>query len=177
MEIRLLSLSHVSRLNHFLFELYTPLIIYLLYYSTFILDKDHVVIFLLGIGVNVNSDVRRNPSLRKLATSVRTELGGRVVSREELLANICNYLEVCVHMDRADLLKEMTSYQLFLPGSAVKALDSVDYREMYTGVLTELRHNWTCVIKGTQVYNFNSTVSLINVYHLNPLSVKNGQND
>ncbi|XP_064601656.1 uncharacterized protein LOC135467751 [Liolophura sinensis] len=111
------------------------------------------VIFLLGIGVNVNSDVRRNPSLRKLATSVRTELGGCIVYREELLANICNYLETCMHMDRTDLLKEMNSHQLFQPGSAVKVLDFVDYRELYTGVLTEVRHDWTCVIKDDQGKN------------------------
>jgi BirA family biotin operon repressor/biotin-[acetyl-CoA-carboxylase] ligase len=45
-----------------------------------------------GIGVNVNGDPTDNPELTEIATSIAKELG-RHVSRERVLANICNELE------------------------------------------------------------------------------------
>jgi BirA family transcriptional regulator, biotin operon repressor / biotin---[acetyl-CoA-carboxylase] ligase len=46
-----------------------------------------------GIGINVNGDPTFNPELRETATSVARALG-REVSREALLARICNAIEV-----------------------------------------------------------------------------------
>jgi BirA family biotin operon repressor/biotin-[acetyl-CoA-carboxylase] ligase len=45
-----------------------------------------------GIGINVNVDPTGVPELRDIATSLARELG-REVSREQLLARICNALE------------------------------------------------------------------------------------
>jgi BirA family transcriptional regulator, biotin operon repressor / biotin---[acetyl-CoA-carboxylase] ligase len=45
-----------------------------------------------GVGINVNGDPTRNPELREIATSVARE-AGRSVSREAILARVCNGIE------------------------------------------------------------------------------------
>ena len=56
-----------------------------------------------GIGVNVNGDPTENPELAEIATSLATELG-RDVSREALLARICNELESLLEMPMPELV-------------------------------------------------------------------------
>jgi len=55
-----------------------------------------------GIGINVNGDPTSNPELREIATSFARELGRRV-SRERLLANVCNELEAAIDLDATAL--------------------------------------------------------------------------
>ncbi len=55
-----------------------------------------------GIGINVNGDPTLNPELRDIATSFARELGRRV-SRERLLASVCNSLEAAIELEPAAL--------------------------------------------------------------------------
>ena len=58
-----------------------------------------------GIGINVNGDPTENPELAEIATSLARELG-REVSREQVLANVCNELEALFSVPMADLVRE-----------------------------------------------------------------------
>lgn len=58
-----------------------------------------------GIGVNVNGDPTDNPELSEIATSIARELG-RDVSRERVLANICNALEPLLATPLPELVRE-----------------------------------------------------------------------
>ncbi|MEO9254466.1 MAG: biotin--[acetyl-CoA-carboxylase] ligase, partial [Tepidiformaceae bacterium] len=57
---------------------------------------------LVGIGINVNGNPSLNPELRDIATSLARELGRRV-SRELLLARVCNEFEKILELDQAAL--------------------------------------------------------------------------
>jgi len=54
---------------------------------------------LMGIGVNVNMDMKSVPEIAGIATSLRHELG-REVSREDLLASLLNHLEALYEASR-----------------------------------------------------------------------------
>lgn len=56
-----------------------------------------------GIGVNVNADPTVVPELRNIATSLARELGCEV-SREQLLARVCNTLEPLLEPSAGDVL-------------------------------------------------------------------------
>lgn len=58
-----------------------------------------------GIGINVNGDPGDNPDLAGLATSLSLELG-HPVSREALLASVCNHLERLLDTAQKDLIDE-----------------------------------------------------------------------
>jgi BirA family biotin operon repressor/biotin-[acetyl-CoA-carboxylase] ligase len=58
-----------------------------------------------GIGVNVNGDPTENPELSEIATSLAKELG-RPVSREAVLAGICNELERLLTCPMTDLIQD-----------------------------------------------------------------------
>jgi len=58
-----------------------------------------------GIGVNVNGDPTENPDLADIATSLARELGSDL-SREKLLARICNELESLLAMPMPELVSE-----------------------------------------------------------------------
>ena len=61
-----------------------------------------------GIGVNVNGDPTDNPELSEIATSIARELG-HDVSRERVLANICNALEPLLAATLPELVREYRS--------------------------------------------------------------------
>jgi BirA family biotin operon repressor/biotin-[acetyl-CoA-carboxylase] ligase len=58
-----------------------------------------------GIGINVNGDPGANPDLAGLATSIAVELG-HDVSRESVLASVCNHLESLLDDPTPDLVDE-----------------------------------------------------------------------
>ena len=58
-----------------------------------------------GIGINVNDDPTKNPELVDSATSIRRECG-YMVSREALLARICDEIERAIEQPIADLTAE-----------------------------------------------------------------------
>lgn len=66
-----------------------------------------------GIGINVNGDPTTNPELRDIATSLRRELG-HAVSREALLARICNGLEARLALDLSELQAEYEARSMVL---------------------------------------------------------------
>lgn len=58
-----------------------------------------------GIGINVNGDPSDNPELAETATSIAKALG-RSVSREQLLAAVCNELEALLATPMTSVIKE-----------------------------------------------------------------------
>lgn len=57
-----------------------------------------------GIGINVNGDPTVEPQLRDIATSLARETGAPV-TREHLLANICNRLEALLEADEHEVAR------------------------------------------------------------------------
>src|SRR5690606_39012101 len=57
-----------------------------------------------GIGINVNGDPTVEPELRDIATSLARE-AGTAVSREQLLASICNRLEALLEADEHEVAR------------------------------------------------------------------------
>jgi BirA family transcriptional regulator, biotin operon repressor / biotin---[acetyl-CoA-carboxylase] ligase len=66
-----------------------------------------------GIGINVNGDPTTRPELAGIATSLARELG-RSISRELLLAAICNQLEAEVDAPEESLIADYRSHSLVL---------------------------------------------------------------
>lgn len=69
--------------------------------SGMLIDVDGEVAY-PGIGINVNGDPTLNAELKDIATSFLRELGHRI-SREALLAEICNVLEAVLELSPAAL--------------------------------------------------------------------------
>jgi len=68
---------------------------------------------MVGIGINVNGDTAAVPEIAEIATSVRAELG-RPVSREALLAALCNELEAVFQLSSAALVEEYRSASIVI---------------------------------------------------------------
>lgn len=68
---------------------------------------------MVGIGINVNGDPTSIPELAEIATSVRRELG-RPVSREALLAKLCNELEAVLDLPASALMAEYREASLMI---------------------------------------------------------------
>jgi len=66
-----------------------------------------------GIGINVNGDPTLNPELAAIATSLARELG-HTVSRERLLARVCNELEQTIALAPGDLASAYRAMSLVL---------------------------------------------------------------
>lgn len=66
-----------------------------------------------GIGINVNADPTADPRLWDTATSLSREVSSEVV-REDLLARICNELEVALTTSQADLINDYRELSLVL---------------------------------------------------------------
>ncbi|MBH77016.1 MAG: biotin--[acetyl-CoA-carboxylase] ligase [Dehalococcoidia bacterium] len=67
----------------------------------------------VGIGINVNADPTADPGLRNIATSLSHEVSSEVV-REDLLARICNELEMALTTSQGDLIKDYRELSLVL---------------------------------------------------------------
>ncbi|CAG5136000.1 unnamed protein product [Candidula unifasciata] len=65
-------------------------------------------LFILGMGINVNADVRRSSDLQSIATSMVCERDGQFVDREKFLADVCLQLEQTLANKKED------NYQMFL---------------------------------------------------------------
>ena len=68
---------------------------------------------MVGIGINVNGDPTAIPELAEIATSLRRELG-RPVSREHLLATLCNELEALLVLPVDALVTEYRQASLVI---------------------------------------------------------------
>jgi biotin-(acetyl-CoA carboxylase) ligase len=71
---------------------------------------------LAGIGINVNEDMAQSDvvELRTLATSLRMHCGGVPVSRELVLADVCNQLERLMLLPLSEILELFAVYDLLL---------------------------------------------------------------
>lgn len=87
--------------------------------------KHHL--YILGIGLNLNCDMRRDPIMHSIATSVKCELG-HTLAREEVLSGICNRLEALLEVDRKELMKLYTLYEAIRPGDRLFVQKEQDTR-------------------------------------------------
>lgn len=104
-------------------------------------------LFVLGMGINVNSDMRRHPDLIGIATSIRCENGGAVVSRERVLADVCNKLEYYLSLSHGDLYTEACKFQMFKKGHPVRVHHVID-GIMFPATFKEMEEDWSIIVKG-----------------------------
>ncbi|XP_041367711.1 bifunctional ligase/repressor BirA-like [Gigantopelta aegis] len=118
-------------------------------------------LFILGIGLNVNYDIRRDQNLSAIATSVACELGGATVSREMLLARLCNQLEINLQKSQKELYDEFLQYSLFKPGDPILIHDK--HGKIFDAEIIEIQETWRMLVKysdGSQHELMSSGVSL-----------------
>ncbi len=77
-----------------------------------------------GIGINVNGDPTVNPELVDIATSIYRELG-QAVKREELLARICNGLELLLlETPESEVVRRYRSLSMIVGRHVTVTLDT-----------------------------------------------------
>ncbi|XP_055899882.1 uncharacterized protein LOC106066185 isoform X2 [Biomphalaria glabrata] len=79
----------------------------------------HNSLLILGMGINVNADVRRSAELNSIATSLLCEKDGQAVSREQFFADVCLILEKRLSCPREDLLSNFKAVNLFREHSKI----------------------------------------------------------
>lgn len=87
-----------------------------------------------GIGINVNGDPTVEPGLRDIATSLAREAGAPV-SREQLLASICNRLEALLEADEHEVASRYRELSYVLGREVTVHPHAGD---AFTGVATEI---------------------------------------
>lgn len=68
-----------------------------------------------GVGINVNQKMGEHPNaeLRKIATSI-ADAAGKEISREQLLADVCNELEQLLSQDMKDILALYKKFDMLI---------------------------------------------------------------
>ncbi|XP_033752342.1 uncharacterized protein LOC117336082 [Pecten maximus] len=107
-------------------------------------ESKHLCI--VGIGVNLNADVRRHPELHMISTSARSQLQGNIVNREQFLAKMSKYLEELLPLTKEDLFQRAIKYQLFQLGEQVKIHSDLD-EKVIDGTLEEFLDDWSIRLK------------------------------
>ncbi|KAJ8298991.1 hypothetical protein KUTeg_023051 [Tegillarca granosa] len=132
-------------------------------------------IIVLGIGLNVNADIRRHPDLHTIATSVRCELNGQIMNREKLFADICNNLEETLEWSRDKLYTEAMENLLFNPGTTLKINHALGGK-ISIGQLEKIQDNWDIIFKDEsgQVWQGTSQQYSIRPYTTKTVYVYNG---
>jgi BirA family biotin operon repressor/biotin-[acetyl-CoA-carboxylase] ligase len=87
-----------------------------------------------GIGINVNGDPTLQPELRDIATSLARETGSSV-SRERLLASICNELEMLLEADEGHVASQYREMSCILGRQVTVHPHGA---EAFEGVATEI---------------------------------------
>ncbi|XP_061177023.1 uncharacterized protein LOC133185730 isoform X2 [Saccostrea echinata] len=121
-------------------------------------SQDELHLFVLGMGINVNSDMRRHPDLTGIATSVCCENGGTVVSREKVLADICNKLEYYLDLSHENLYTEACKFQMFKKGQKVRVNHVIDGM-MFPATVEGIQEDWN--IKITGVWRKDAVLAVI----------------
>jgi len=114
--------------------------------SGMLIDAETVsggVIAYPGIGINVNGDPTAIPELREIATSVRRELG-EPVSRERLLATVCNELERCLGAGPLALAERYRELSLVI-GRAVTVQPA--HGDAFEGTATDIAPDGSLVVR------------------------------
>lgn len=96
-----------------------------------------------GIGINVNGDPTVIPELREIATSVRRELGAPV-SREALLAGVCNGLEANIASPAAEMVARYRRLSLVLGRRVVV---NPARGEVYEGTAASIADDGSLVVR------------------------------
>lgn len=97
-----------------------------------------------GIGINVNDDPTKNPELVDSATSIRRECG-YVVSREALLARICDEIERAIEQPIADLVAEYRDLSMIVGRPVVVYPTS---GAAWSGVALDIADTGELVVRG-----------------------------
>ncbi|KAK3608508.1 hypothetical protein CHS0354_010360 [Potamilus streckersoni] len=120
------------------------------------------ILYILGIGLNVNGDIRRQNNFSPFATNIMTELNGTSVCREKLFASISNHLEVYLSKSRAELMELYTQHQKFAPGDLVKVISNQTQKTICK--VKGISDNWGILLQGsedTEVWEgFFNTISV-----------------
>ena len=103
-------------------------------------------LYILGIGLNVNSDMRRDSDLCGLATSTWCETGRRI-PREEMLVAMCGKLSVYLNKSRSELLAMYGEHAVFSEGSNVKVYLTGASGPPYIAWFCGVDNNWTALLK------------------------------
>ncbi|GFR97474.1 bifunctional ligase/repressor BirA [Elysia marginata] len=98
-------------------------------------------LIILGMGINVNSDVRRNPELSSIATSIKCERGGRPVNREQFFADVCARLEHNLEQTRATNLDIFRQENVFREAQDISAFCPSE-GPVIDGKFLEICDNW-----------------------------------
>ncbi|XP_061177016.1 uncharacterized protein LOC133185730 isoform X1 [Saccostrea echinata] len=128
-------------------------------------SQDELHLFVLGMGINVNSDMRRHPDLTGIATSVCCENGGTVVSREKVLADICNKLEYYLDLSHENLYTEACKFQMFKKGQKVRVNHVIDGM-MFPATVEGIQEDWNIKITDS---NGKCTQCASSEYSVRPL--------
>lgn len=105
-------------------------------------------LIILGMGINVNSDVRQSETLSAIATSLRCELGV-TVDRARFLAKVCDLLEDILAWPEDVCFKKFKDNNIFQNGMKVLVHDNQMDRD-FQATLNSLEENWEISLKGKQ---------------------------
>ncbi|KAK3102968.1 hypothetical protein FSP39_015379 [Pinctada imbricata] len=103
-------------------------------------------LYILGMGINVNSDMRRHPELYGIATSVRCENRGGFIDREEMMASFCGNLERLLKCDHDTLYDMASKSQLFDKGLRVRVTE-YNSGQTFPGVMKNITSDWMVTIQ------------------------------
>lgn len=133
-------------------------------------------VYIVGIGVNVNSDVRRHPELHRISTSARSELHGNRVSRELFLAKMSKYLEEFLPLAKEDLHVRVMKVQLFQVGQPIKVHSDLHNR-VEDAVIEEFLEDWSLKLKDDsgKVWTINTNDYSIRPCMMSAAYVYNGK--
>ncbi|XP_067655651.1 uncharacterized protein [Haliotis asinina] len=109
-------------------------------------------LYVLGIGVNLNADCRRDPDLCSIATSVRCERHGVGLSRETTLAYLCNRLEKNMTKTQSDLRQMFLEHHLYKPSDVIMVVQDGKSSD---GIFKNVLENWNVEVS----YRNGDTVS------------------
>ncbi|GFO41583.1 bifunctional protein bira [Plakobranchus ocellatus] len=93
------------------------------------------------MGINVNSDVRRNQELSTIATSIKCERGGKPVHREKFFAEVCVALEDSLQQTRETNLEIMKCENLFKTFQDISVF-CPSQGHVIDGKFLEIADNW-----------------------------------
>lgn len=117
------------------------------YKGTITVDSKQKYLYIIGIGLNMNCDFRRDQQMCKLATSTFCETG-KIILRELMLSRICNYLEKYLAMEREELMHLFAAHVAISSGDQVliymNDLSEPPEVYMYRGVTED----WSVKVEG-----------------------------
>ncbi|BFZ04875.1 hypothetical protein BsWGS_07914 [Bradybaena similaris] len=97
-------------------------------------------LFILGMGINVNADVRRSSDLQSIATSMVCERDGQFVDREKFLADVCLQLEQTLANKKEDNYRMFLQENLFQEDCVISV--SSNMGEVFDGKFVTICKNW-----------------------------------